>query len=202
MLMPSKPGKPKFRRGFKKEASDYAREFRAELGIEAHAPLCPWQLAEHLAIPIVPLSEFQNKIPEAVRYFTKKDTKSFSAATVFDNTRRLIVHNNAHDFLRQASNVSHELSHGILQHLPDEVFNEYGCRNFNQEYEDEANWLGPALLISEEAALYIVKTGMTIDEAVEHYRVSKQVISMRINVTGARKRIPYSHNKLRASNSG
>ncbi len=179
----------KYRRGFKKEASAYAREFRDELGLKPHAPLCPWQLAEHLAIPVIPLSKFHNKIPEAVSYFTKQDTKSFSAVTVFDGTRRLIVHNDAHDPLRQAANVCHELSHGILQHPPDKIFNECGCRNFNQEYEDEANWLGPALLISEEAALHIVKTGMEIDEAIEHYRASKQVINMRINVTGARKRV-------------
>lgn len=183
------PDKVKFRRGFKKEASAYAKEFREELGIKSSEPLCPWQLAEHLAIPIVPLSEFQNEFPKEVGYLTKKDTKSFSAVTVFDGTRRLIVHNDAHGLLRQASNVSHELSHGILQHKPDKFLNEYGCRNFNQEYENEANWLGPALLISEEAALYIVQTGMTIDEAVEYYRVSKEVINMRINVTGARKRI-------------
>lgn len=184
-------GKARYRRGFKKEASAYAREFRKELGLKPHAPLCPWKLAEHLAIPIVRLSEFQNEIPEDVCYFTQKDTKSFSAVTVFDGTRRLIVHNDAHDSLRQASNVSHELSHGILQHQPDELFNEYGCRNFNKECEDEANWLGPALLISEEAALHIVNNEMTIDEAVEYYNVSRQVINMRINVTGARKRISY-----------
>ena len=191
MLMPNK--NVKLRRGFKTEANYYAREFRLELGIKPYAPLCPWQLAEHLAIPVVPLSEFQNKIPKAVSYFTEQDTKSFSAITVFDNNRRLIVHNDAHGSLRQASNVAHELSHGILQHQPDKVFNECGCRNFNKEYEDEANWLGPTLLISEEAALYIVKNGMTIDEAVKLYRVSKQVINMRINVTGARKRSLYYH---------
>jgi Zn-dependent peptidase ImmA (M78 family) len=184
-------GKIKYRHGFKKETSDYAREFRSELGLEAHAPLCPRQLAEYLAIPVVPLSKYQDEIPEAVRYFTQKDIKSFSAVTVFDGKRRIIVHNDAHDPLRQVANISHELSHGILQHLPDKVFNECGCRHFNQEYEDEANWLGPALLISEEAALYIVRTGMTIDKAVEYYGASKQVINMRINVTGARKRLKH-----------
>lgn len=185
------PNKVKLRRGFKKEASDYAREFRAELGLKPHDPLSPWQLAEHLAIPVVPLSEFQDTIPNEVRFFKEKDIKSFSAITVFNGTKRIIVHNDAHSLLRQASNVSHELSHGILQHQPDEVFNECGCRNFNQEYEDEANWLAPALLISEEAAIHIVKTGMTIDEAVQHYGASREVINMRINVTGAKKRIRY-----------
>ncbi len=45
--------------------------------------------------------------------------------------------------------------------------------------------MGPALLILEEAVLHIIKTGMTIDEAFEYYRASKEVINMRINVTGA-----------------
>ncbi len=181
----------KLRYGFKAEANYYAKEFRLELGIKSYAPLCPWKLAEHLAIPVVPLSEFQNKIPKEVYYLTTEDTKSFSAVTVFDNTRRLIVHNDSHSRLRQASNVAHELSHGILMHPPTAPFSEYGCRNFNKEYEDEANWLGPTLLISEEAALYIVRNDMKIDEAVEHYQVTKEVIKMRINVTGARKRISY-----------
>lgn len=179
----------KLRRGFKKEANAYAREFRAELGLETHAPLCPWKLAEHLAIPVVPLSSFRNQIPEDVHHLTKCDPKSFSAVTVFDNKRRMIVHNDAHHPHRQASNISHELSHAVLQHSPTEPFNEHGCRNFNKDIEEEANWLGPALLISEEAALHIVKTDMSMDKAIEFYSVSKEVILMRINVTGAHKRL-------------
>lgn len=192
------PGKPKFRRGFKKETNAYAREFRAELGLEPHAPLCPWQLAQHLDIAVIPLSEFQNDIPEAIYCLTTQEVKSFSAVTVFDGMRRLIVHNDSHDRLRQASNLAHELSHAILLHPPTKPFNEYGCRNFNQDIEKEANWLGPALLISEEAALYIVRNRMTIDEAVEHYRASKQVIIMRINVTGAQKRTTFSQTNIKS----
>lgn len=30
-----------FRRGFKTEAEAYAKDFRAELGIQPHMPLCP-----------------------------------------------------------------------------------------------------------------------------------------------------------------
>lgn len=101
----------------------------------------------------------------------------------------MIVHNDVHHRYRQASNISHELNHAILLHPPTEPFSEHGCRNFNKEIEEEANWLGPALLISEEAALHIVKTEMSIDEASKFYSVSTKVISMRINVTGARKRI-------------
>jgi len=177
------------RRGFKKKANVYARQFRAELGLKPHAPLSPWSLAKHLAILVIPVSELRNTIPEAVRYVTQQDPKCFSAITVINDSQRLIVYNDAHHPHRQASNIAHEESHGILQHPPMPPFNEYGCRNFKQDFEDEANWLGPALLISEEAALYIVEQEMSIDEAVKFYNVTKEVITMRINVTGARQRI-------------
>ena len=177
------------RRGFKKEANNYAREYRAELRLKRHDPLCPWKLAKLLCIPVTPLSEFRHKCPNEIHYLTKINPKCFSAVTVFHGHRRLIVHNDSHDPQRQASDIVHELSHGILQHPPTVPLSEHGCRNFNKEIEEEANWLGPALLISEEAALHIVKTKMSIDKAVESYGATKEVINMRINVTGAKRRI-------------
>ena len=141
-----------------------------------------------------PIWRFQLQDEVAVHYIDylmEHDRQCFSALTVFRSYRRMIVHNDAHSKNRQASNISHELSHAILQHPPMEPFGDYGCRNFNKELEDEANWLGPALLISEEAALHIVKTGMTIPQAVNHYSVTKEVLSMRLNVTGARKRYAF-----------
>jgi len=178
-----------FRRGFKTEVNDYAREFRAEMGLSPSDPLCPWSLAEHLAIPVDPLSSYAGKIPEAVQYYTDKDPQSFSAITIFDGYRRRVIHNDSHHPRRQASNIAHELSHGILGHMPMPVLDKHGCRYFNKKQEDEANWLGPALLISEEAALYIVKMEMSIDEVVNLYHVSKDLAKMRINVTGAKKRV-------------
>jgi|SRR5579859_2908833 len=176
------------RRGFKSEANYYAREFRTELGLELSAPLNPWKLAEHLAIPVVPLCEFAESIgPVCANWFAVSGT-DFSAATVFDGTRRLIVHNDNHSLRRQASNIAHELAHGILCHPPTPPLNDHGCRNFDRVIEDEANWLGPALLISEEAALRIVKIRMPIEKACEHYGASAELINMRIGVTGARKR--------------
>ena len=64
-----------------------------------------------------------------------------------------------------------------------------GCRQFNRTHEEEANWLGPALLISEEAALYIVEQRLAVDLAISTYGVSRDVITMRIGVTGAQRRL-------------
>lgn len=177
------------RRGFKAEANNYARELRAELGLEAHAPLCPWALAEHLLIPVLPLSKLRADAPSAIAHLMTRDCSIFSAATVFRGRRRLIVHNDAHHPHRQAANIAHELSHGILGHPPSVPLDERGCRHLNKALEDEANWLGPALLVSEEAALHIAENDIPIPQAVQMYKASAAVITMRIRVTGALMRV-------------
>jgi hypothetical protein len=53
----------------------------------------------------------------------------------------------------------------------------------------EANWLGPALLISEEAAIYIVERRLTMSQAVVLFGVSSDLITMTLSVTGARRRV-------------
>ena len=178
-----------FRRGFKTEANKYAREFRDELNLKAHEPLCPWLLAHHLCIPVYKITEYLgSEIPQYVDYFTKIDKKYFSAVTLFHGSRRIIIHNDYHHHHRQASNIAHELSHGILGHPPTCPLNNNGQRNVIDEHENEANWLGPTLLVSEEAALHIAQNDISVDNAVGIYKVSKDVIRFRLNVTAARKR--------------
>jgi Zn-dependent peptidase ImmA (M78 family) len=177
------------RRGFKTEANEHARELRAELGLPPHAPLSPWALASHLGIPLMRLSELAAVEPEAVRYLTRSAPDVFSSATLFAGYRRLIVYNDAHHPRRQAADLAHEISHGLLRHPPAPILDSIGCRQFNRAHEEEANWLGPALLISEEAALYIVEQRLAVDLAISTYGVSRDVITMRIGVTGAQRRL-------------
>lgn len=177
------------RRGFKTEANEHSRELRAELGLVPHAPLSPWALAEHLGIPLMCLSELARAEPAAVRYLTRTASNVFSAATLFSGYRRLIVYNDAHHPRRQAADLAHEISHGLLGHPPAPILDEFGCRQFNRTHEEEANWLGPALLVSEEAAIHIVEQRMTITAAVGIYGVSRDLITMRIGVTGAQRRV-------------
>ena len=179
----------KLRRGFKSEANKYAREFRAELGLRSHDSLNPWHLAEHLAIPVNPLSELRDEIPDAVSHVMEYDQAAFSAVTLCQGYKRLIIHNDAHHPKRQANNIAHELGHAILGHPPMPPLNDYGCRNFNRELEDEADWLGATLLISEEAALHIAELRMTVCEASDRYGVSEKLVQWRLNATAAFRRV-------------
>ena len=177
------------RRGFKTEANTMAREMRVELLLSLTDPLDVWRLAEFLKIPVTPLSSFHEHAPNATRLFLNGGQNMFSGVTVFRGTSRMIVYNDAHVLGRQASDIAHELSHGLLHHTPTEATDGRGCRMWNSEAEEEADWLGGALLVPEEAALHIVREEWTLHRAAIKYGVTPKMIQYRINVTGARKRV-------------
>jgi hypothetical protein len=178
-----------YRRGFKSEANATAREIRAELGLRDLDKLDPWALAAHLLVPVEPLSDYARDAPLAVHHFTAVDSGAFSACTVFDGARRKIVHNDAHLPGRQTSNVTHEVGHALLHHPPTPALDDRGCRQWNQDIEDEAQWLAGALLLTEDAALSIVRQGASVSDAAQRFGISDQMITYRLNVTGARTRV-------------
>jgi hypothetical protein len=170
------------------------------LGLTPEAPIDLEALARHLKIAfqieviIVPLSRFRDEYPDAVRQLSVIDSGAFSAATVPCGPKRyVIVHNDSHDEGRQQTNISHEIAHLILEHPFTLPIDTYGCRNIDRDIEDEATWLGATILISDEAALHIVKSGMSTDKARQTYRVSEPVLRMRINASGARIRAARTH---------
>lgn len=185
------------RRGFKTEAKETARQTRGDLGLSLTDPLDPWKLAEWLEIPVVRLSDFQESAEGAYRYFSELGRSVFSAVTVFDGNRRLIVHNDSHAPARQASNVCHELAHGLLLHAPTPALDDQGCRNWSKEIEEEANWLSGVLLVPDEVAIAVVKNGIDLDQAALYYGVSVQMMNFRINVSGARKRVQHFSRAMR-----
>jgi len=180
-----------YRRGFKREANELAREVRQELGLGPIDPLNPCTLAHHLAIPLQPMSTLSTEAPFAVYYFSEVEQGTFSAMTVFAETERLIVYNDAHAPGRQASNLAHELSHALLGHPPTPALNQHGCREWIATIEAEATWLGGALLIPEEAALVIARERLPLVAAARRYGVSQTMVRFRLNVTGAMQRMAY-----------
>lgn len=177
-----------FERGFKTWANKIAGQVRSELGLGPYDQLDARLLAQSLAIPVVDLSSLVRETPTVAHLLTK-ETSVFSAVTVFDGIRRAIVHNDSHAPVRQSSNLSHELSHGLLGHPPTPAMDDTGCRIWNQDIEDEANWLAGCLLVSESATLAIAKRRWTYSEAALRFCVSQQMIRYRVNATGAQSRI-------------
>ena len=184
-----------FRRGFKTEAEDLAVEVRSELGLQAVDRLDPRALADHLEIPVVTLSDLGAHAPQALYHFHWVEPEAFSAATIFFGQRRVIVHNDSHTSRRQASDLAHELSHGLLMHPPAPPLDHRGCRFWDQRIEDEAAFLAGALLIPRGACISMALRGLSVSNIALQFGVSDSMASYRLNISGARKIAVRSQNR-------
>lgn len=177
-----------FRRGFKTECEKIAAKLRRELRLKPDAPLDLERLVAHIGVVVLRLSDFAHDAPRAAELFAGTESGAFSAVTLIDGDDRLIVHNDSHTEVRQASNVSHEVAHAILKHPPAPPLNDLGCRNFDHRIEDEATWLGATLLVPEPATMRVARNGIPIVEGAAMYGVSLELMRWRLNMTGALKR--------------
>lgn len=181
------------RRGFKAEAERYAVEFRDELGIRASNPLDMFLLADHLAIPTLALSKLQGQLSTFnYQCLTNQSTKQFFAVTLSVGNRRYIVFNDHVAPTRQQSDMAHELSHAILGHPASELTNESGGRHYNKTLEAEAACLSGVLLVPRAAAIAIVASNKHPNVAANEFNISPQMMTMRLNQSGAKRIIGYS----------
>lgn len=177
--------KLKLRRGFKKEAEEYAEEFRTELGLLPTDPLDPKKLAALLEIPVLELSTHPT-IPDHIKeYFANEGSDKFSAATLIDGTYKEILHNDYHHPNRQNSSIMHEISHIILGHPPKPPLIEDSCRNFDPTLENEANNLGFTLLVPKKSALNAIENFASKQLAADFYGVSLELLQYRIRISDA-----------------
>lgn len=175
------------RRGFKASANRLAVRLRHGQDCAPHEPIDLEIIAERLDIEIVPLSSFAKETPKAVQQLSITDSDAFSATTIrFETGKRIIIDNDSHHPRRQRSNLSHEISHVLLGHPFSYPIDNSGCRNHDRDLEEEANWLGATILISDEAALHILRQGIDEEAACSAYGVSLPLLRMRINGSGAR----------------
>lgn len=185
--------KPQVRRGFIKEAHAWASDLREDMKLAADAPLCPRALCIHLGIPVLLLSKLP-ACPERDLLLARKKGHSFSAAVCFEGIKAFILLNDANERKRQASDIAHELAHVLLRHKPIYPFLDGGVREFSPEDEQEAEVLGPALLVSEKAALLAYRLiyqqrEHTLASLSEHWGITPDVIRWRMNAVGASKRV-------------
>lgn len=187
----------KFERGFKAYANRIALGVRDDLKLDSISPLCPWSLADDLCIPVVRLRSFSDGssvLAGHVDYLAYRQPQVFSAITVFRGVRRLIVHNDAHAPVRQRSDLAHELAHALLMHPPHPPFCSDAQRTYDRRLEAEAGWLGPVLLVPNEAARWAAAQDMDAVKAAHHFGVSVDLMRFRLRMSGALRIADYHYN--------
>lgn len=168
-----------FRRGFKAEANRIAVRVREKMGLAAISPIDPVEVCAYFDIRLIALSEVEPGSP-----FLGRSGSSFSAMTVPCGWHTAIVHNDSHHAYRQRSNICHELAHCFLGHKSTPPLTEQGTRAHDGGIESEANFLAGALLITNDAAVYIVQSGIKA-VAQREYGVSQAMLNYRLRLSGA-----------------
>jgi hypothetical protein len=175
-------------RGFKAWAERTATAIRGELGLAANAPLLPARLAEHLDVALWTCRDVPGITTDIVQQLTIKDPWGWSAVTVAINGRVIVVYNDKKTQGRQASDITHELAHVILNHDPATVILsesiDLSMRTFDQKQEDEANCLAWALLLPRDALFAARRSRVPAERIAVEFGVTETLVQYRLRMTG------------------
>jgi len=176
-----------FKRGFKSWCETFASKVRGDLKLVSIAPLGVELLSGELDVLLLNPEQVPG-IPETSRSVLVKQAESWSAITVSCGGQTAIVYNPDHSSGRNSSDVMHELAHVILNHRPATVIlstdTSLALRTFDADQEEEANWLAGCLLLPRPALLHIMRLRLSQDAACQEYRVSRELLTYRMNITG------------------
>jgi len=181
------------RRGFKSWCERTSAEYRETLGVPLDAALDPRQLANLLEVRVTTPEVLSGLSDSSRRQLTKVDPGSWSAVTVSKGGASLVVLNSGHSQARQTSSLTHELAHLILNHQSDQVeLSKEGFlfrTAFDQEQEQEADWLGGCLLVPREGLLRMSFRTGSAPALANHFGTSVELINWRLRMTGVGKQV-------------
>jgi Zn-dependent peptidase ImmA (M78 family) len=188
-----------FRRGFKTWAEEIAGRVRRKLKLPMDSALDPMALAGLLSVIVMSPTDMRDLPQDCGRRLMREHAENWSAVTVENEKRYLIVINSSHSPARRNSNLAHELAHVILGHEPSLMFaspkSGTALRTHNKEQEDEANWLAGCLLLPKDVLFSIRRRHLADEEACVEYGVSLPMLRFRMNVSGVDIRLRRSKKK-------
>lgn len=180
-----------FERGFKAWCERYSTSIRVELGLSKDKPLDTRALAKHLNIKVWSPKDVPGLDKECLDVLLRNDGKRascWSAVTLVQGTKTLVILNTSHSLARQASDLTHELAHRIRQHSAQEVsVSEEGLmllKSYDKLQEEEADWLSACLLLPRESLVSIRKRHLENSLAAAEYGVSLRMLTYRMATSG------------------
>lgn len=110
-----------FARGFKTWCETISLQHRRSLKLRPIDPLDPKAVAKSLGVPIYGVEEIPGLDPGIIKALLHDDPDSWSAVTITNGRKSVIIFNTAHRGGRPASDLMHELAHVIIGHEPARV---------------------------------------------------------------------------------
>jgi hypothetical protein len=182
------------KRGFKADSERRAAAAREMMGLGSNAKLCPWAYASALDILVLAAGDLD--LPaKHLEQLLKIDPGSWSGMTLDEDDVKLIVLNSSHSQARQTSTLMHEIAHIELDHVPASVnVSPSGLTllsDYSEEQEEEADWLGAALLLPQSALLQYRGQGLSMAQIASTFGVSNDLVAWRCRMTGVEKRMAF-----------
>ena len=175
-------------RGFKTWTERISAGIRRELGVPRTGALPPGRLAEHLNVRLWTPRDVPGLPPEILSQLLDRDPTGWSAVTQEIDGDIVVIYNPRHSSGRQASDITHELAHLLLEHAPGKVIlsadGALVMRSYDPKQEDEANWLAWTLLLPRLALLHAARSGMDVAQIAETYGVSETLVRFRMRICG------------------
>lgn len=188
-----------FKRGFKTWCENTAAFYRRTMGLKKQDPLDPFALAKHLTIKIITPLDITDLSEHNKKILLQSEASSWSAATLSINNSVIIIYNSSHSPARQSNDIMHELSHIIAGHTP-QIMHSYEMgvflRMYDENQEAEADWLAATLLLSRDVLIAIKYSNISLEDSAKKYFVSKQLLNMRLNISGVNQIYTRSSNRL------
>lgn len=177
-----------FRRGFKSQCERRSVEFRKQLGIPNTGALSADTLARNLDVTVWSTKDVAALPTDDLAVLNNPHDDSWAALTMRIGSANLVVYKPVISPRRRNNVIMHELAHIILGHeLALACILEDGSLvpgNFDQEQEDEADWLAGTLLLPRPALMSIRQRRLSLHKACKEYMVSEEMFAWRIRMTG------------------
>lgn len=177
-----------FRRGFKSQCERRSVEYRRQLGLNQTDPLSADRLAVHLGVTVWSVADVAELGVEDQAALCDENDDSWSALTMRVGTNNLVIYKPVSSTGRRNNVIVHELSHIILGHdLADACIMDDGSLvpgNFDQDQEDEADWLAGTLLLPRPALVSLRRRQVAEQVVCRQYLVSQEMLTWRLRMTG------------------
>ena len=177
-----------FKRGFKSQCERRSSQFRKDLGLKDVEPLNAKSLADQLSVTVWSVHDVIGVSSETVKVLNDPLDDSWSAFTLRSEIHHLIVYKSFQSKERINSIIMHELSHIILGHklARARVLSDGSLTpaNYDQDQEDEADWLAGTLLLPRPALMNIRHRRLEDEQACSEFKVSHQMLQWRFRMTG------------------
>lgn len=180
------------KKGFKAEAERKAGYYRKLLELKEYDPLPVRLLAENLDITLLTPKDIPGISDELIHTLQVTGKNFWSAAIFMREEKKFIIHNPTHSPFRQESDIMHEIAHAICDHeLKNLQTAMAGCiiplRKYDQDQEDEAEWLGASLQLPWKALFHHHKIKKTSESEISRlFNASEQMVRYRLSVSGVR----------------